>query len=372
MPTNVTAEYAKAERDYQQASTAIEKLKTLEVMLKEVPKHKGTEALRAEIKTKISKLKEKLLKERESKKRGFSLAVKKEGAAQIVFVGPPNTGKTTILNLLSNSTYQTAPYPHTTAKPQIGTLDYETVKLQLVDLPPLIEDAALKQAPYFAIIRNADLALLIVESLEQIPRLLKEFSDSHILLNKPRPPIVIKRSGTGGLTFVGDKFIQTSMEEVKKVLREHNIANATVEIFSPVQLDDFFEVLDEKLAYLPAIIVINKQDTEKKPTKKGKFDIIPFSAIKQHNLQILKDKIWEKLNLIRVRTKEPGKKPSTKEPITLPKGSCIKDMAQYIHKDFLKKFNYARVWGTSTKHDSANVGLDHQLHDKDVVEIHLK
>lgn len=372
MPTNVTVEYAKAERDYQQASTSVEKLKCLEIMLREVPKHKGTEALRAEIKTKISKIKEKLIKEKEQKKKGYSLAVKKEGAAQVVIVGPPNTGKTSLINSLTNAKYETAPYPFTTAKPNLGMLDYQTVKLQIVDLPPLIEDAALKQAPYFAIIRNADLVLLVIDSMDQLPSLVKEFSDSHILLNKPKPSIIIRRNPTGGLNFIGEKLIQTNLDNVKKVLRDHNIANADVEIFSKVTLDDFFEILDERLAYLPALVVLSKQDKEEKLPKFKNFEVVSIPDIQKDNLEILKDKIWQKLGLIKVYTKEPGKKPSLKEPITLRKDSTIRDMAPHIHKDFIKKFNYARVWGKSAKHDSQTVGLDHKLKDNDIIEIHLK
>lgn len=372
MPTNVTAEYAAAERAYHQTSTPAEQIKALELMLREVPKHKGTEVLRMEIKTKISKLKEKLLKERESKKKGYSLAVKKEGAAQIVLAGPPNTGKTSLLNRLAGSTYDTAPYPHTTTKPNLGTLDYRTVKLQLVDLPPLIEDAAVKQATYFSIIRNADMVLIVIDDLMQLEGLLKEFADSHILLNKPKPPIRVKREATGGLTFIGEKLVQASMDDVKKALRDYNLANAVIEIFEPVGLEDFFEVLNEKLAYLPALIVLNKQDSGGKTYRKGRFEIIPISVEKGGNLKLLREMIWQKLGLIKIYTKEPGKKPSMKEPITLKKGSSIREMAAYVHKDFIKKFNYAKIWGRSAKHAGMKVGPEHQLEDEDIVEIHLK
>ncbi len=370
MPINATVEYAKAERDYQQASTDIEKLKCLEVMLREAPSHKGGETLRAEIKTKISKIKEKLLKEKETKKKGYSLSVKKEGAAQVVLVGPPNTGKTSLLNALTNAQYDTAEYPFTTTKPNLGTLDYQTVKLQLVDLPPLNPDAALKQATYFAIIRNADLALIVVDDLKQVKQLLKDFSDSHILLNKPKPAIRIRKTSTDGLEFIGEKLIKAEMDDVKKVLRENNVANAIIEVFEPVELDDFFEVMNEKLAYLPALIVWNKQ-TKGKLLKHQNFEILPTSVTEKFNLDLLQEKMWEKLRLIKVYTKEPGKKPKMTEPITLKIGSSIKDMAMHVHKDFIKKFKYARVWG-SAKHDGAAVGLDYKLGDNDIVEIHLK
>ena len=368
MPINATPEYAVAEREYTKASTNVEKLQCLEKMLSLAPSHKGGETLRAEIKTKISKLKEKLLKERESKKKGYSLAVKKEGAAQVVLVGPPNTGKTALVNKLSKSNYEVGGYAFTTSKPNLGTLDYKTVKIQLVDLPPLIEGAAIKQAPYFAIIRNANLALLIIDDPKQLPPLLKDFEDSHILLNKPRPSIRIKRNATGGLEFIGEKFVQGKIEIVKKILREHNVASAVVEIFDTVKPEDFFEVIDEKLAYLPALIVLNKQ-TKNELGKWEKFEIISLVG---DEFDLLKDKIWENLKLIKIYTKEPGKKPKMTHPITLEEGSTIKDMAQHVHKDFIKKFDYAKIWGKSAKHASMKVGPEHKLADDDVVEIHLK
>ncbi|MFH1395781.1 MAG: GTPase [archaeon] len=371
MPTNVTAEYAAAEMEYQKAITVTDKLKGLERMLREVPKHKGTEVLRMEIKTKISKLKEKAIREKEQKKGGFSLAVKKEGAAQVVIVGPANTGKSSLLNALTKAKSSVSHYPFTTTKPEIGAMPYQTVQIQMVDFPPLLEDASIKQTPLFGIIRNSDFILIVVDKIEQIKPLLKEFADSNIILNRKKPAIKIIREATGGLEIIGEKLIEADLDAVKRVLRNHGIANASVEVFSEVKLEDFFEVLDEKLAYLPAVIAWNKQESGK-VIKKGVWETVPVSATSGYNLELLKNKIWEHLGLIKIYTKEPGKRPILKNPITLPEGSTIKDMAEHVHKDFIKKFKYARVWGKSAKHDSASVGIDHKLKDNDIVEIHLK
>jgi len=372
MPTNVTGEYAAAEIAYQKATTTTEKLKGLELMLREVPKHKGTEVLRMEIKTKISKLKEKAIKEKEQKKGGgHSLYVKKEGAAQVVIVGPANTGKSSLLNALTKAKSPIGHYPFTTTKPEIGAMPYQTVQIQLVDLPPLMEDASIKQTTLFAIIRNADLALLVVDKISQIKPLLKEFADSNIILNRKKPAIKITRDATGGLEIIGEKLIDADLDAVKLALRNHGISNATIEVFSEVKLEDFFEVLDEKLAYLPALIAWNKQESGKL-IKKKVWETVPVSAQAGYNLELLKDKVWEHLELIKIYTKEPGKKAVKENPVTLRLGATIKDMAENVHKDFINKFKYARVWGNSAKHDGASVGIDHKLADNDVVEIHLK
>lgn len=375
MPTNVSVEYAIAEKNYQQASTPQEQLKCLQEMLRTAPTHKGGETLRAEIKGKIAKLKEKLEKEAQRKKGGFTLSVKKEEAAQVVLVGPPNTGKSSILNVLTKAQSPVGNYPFTTTKPELGVMEYETVRIQIVDMPPLVEDASIKQGPLFSVIRNGDLVILVLDNLSQLEPLAREFTDTNILLNKERPPIKIRREASGGITIIGEKLVQNNPEEIRKVFQDYGINNAVVEVFAPVTLDDFFVVIEEKIAFLPAFVVLNKQDNfheMSKTSRESDFEIIPFSAKTKTNLDLLKDRIWYYLGLVRVYTKEPGK-PATKEnPITIKKGSAIKDIAEYIHKDFLKKFRYARIWGSSVRHQGQVVGLGHRLGDKDIVEIHLK
>ena len=201
--------------------------------------------------------------------------------------------------------------------------------------------------------------------------MLKEFQESNIILNRKKPAIKIHRGSTGGLEFIGSKLINADLDAVKKVLRDHGIANASIEIFSEVKLEDFFEVLDEKLAYIPALVALNKVTVGKTKKEKGWY-ILPISASENYNLDILKDKMWNLLELVKVFTKEPGKPPTNTNPVTLNKGSTIKDMAVHVHKDFIKKFKYARVWGKSAKHDGAAVGMEHVLDDDDVVEVHLK
>lgn len=281
MPTNVTVEYAVAEREYQQASTNTEKLKCLEKMLSTCPTHKGCEGLRAEIKTKISKLKEKFKKEREQKKKGFSLAIKKEGAAQVVLIGPPNSGKSTLLKQLTGAKVEIAGYPFTTTKPEIGMMDVDGIKIQIIEIPAITKDfEETEQGPTFlGIIRTADLMVWFYNTKEEKQLLKKELADIKI------PKVDYQRSN-----------------------QKNN---------NPKQL------------------------------------------------------IWQSLNIIKVYTKEPGKKPSF-PPVPLKKGSTIKNMASKIHKDFIKKFNYARIWGSSARFPGQTCGINHKLKDNDIVELHLK
>jgi small GTP-binding protein len=277
MPTNVTAEYAAADMEYTKASTTEEKLKALQKMLSAAPTHKGAEKLRQEIKTKISKLKDKQRKETEQKKGKAGISVPKEGAAQIILVGMTNSGKSTLLKKLTGAKVEIGAYPYTTRKPEVGMMDYKGIKLQIVELPAVVEDFEDSEngRAYLGIMNQTDLVVLLFKDV-------KEYG-----------------------------ILQKELDEVK----------------------------------VKKIIYNEKND--------------------------IKEDIWRNLNIIKVYTKEPGKKPSY-PPFAVDKGSTIRDMAAHVHKDFIKKFKFARVWGKSAKHDGQQVGIDHKLQDDDIVELHMK
>ncbi len=376
MPTNVTAEYAAAELEYQKAAATEEKLKALEKMLRHAPSHKGCENLRADIKTKIAKLKGKAEKEKEQqRKKGGAAAVtiKKEGAAQVVIAGPPNTGKSALFNRLTNGKSAVGDYPFTTTKPIAGMLSYNGVLLQVVDLPPFIEGSAAKHAPLFALARSADIVLLVLDDVSALAGLRAEFEKSRIKLNQHKPPIKIKKEPAGGIIIRGEQFLQGCMPiEVREVVRLNGFMNATVEIRGPVLLQDIEDALNEGIAFLPALVVLNqKEGGQVKIRKKDGIEMFEVDILK-NSLEALKQKIWENLSLIRIYTKEPGRQPSRENPLTLRRGDTIRDMARYIHKDFVKRFKFARVWGKSAKFEGQVVGLEHKLEDEDVVEMHLK
>ncbi len=275
MPVNPTIEYQKAEREFSEARTISEKLSALHKMLQTAPSHKGAENLRAEIKSKIAKYKKLAEKEKQQRKKSSTQAIKKEGAATVCIVGTTNSGKSTLLKNLTNANVKISNYPYTTTKPEIGVLDYKGVKIQIIEIPSIIENYInTENGPFnLSIIRLADLLIL---------------------------------TGNIGL--------------VKKELEKEDIN-------------------------------------------------IKFIIYK--NQENIKDIIWENLDLIKVYTKEPGKKPKF-PPVPLKKGSTIKELAKEIHQDFIKKFKFARVQGTSVKHQNQHCGLNHKLHDEDIVELHIR
>src|SRR3989344_2630921 len=309
MPINADYKYVEAQKKLEEAKTTEEKIRALEAVLSASPDHKGAQKLRQEIKTKIAKLKVRSEKERD-RKSGYSISIKKEGAAQVVLLGLTNSGKSTILSKITNYKPLIAEYEFTTKKPEIGIMDYEGIKIQIIELPAIFPGfyESDKGPSYLGIAKSADLIIIVLDGTknceEDLKLIEKEFYQGSLYLKK------IKGK---------------NHEEAKNCL-----------------------------------VIINKNLQQK-------FNC-PYNACWVDDI---KRGIWNLLGLIYVYTKQPGK-PKDHPPVALEKGNRIKDLASIVHKDFIANFRYARVWGKSVKHNAATVGLDHKLQEGDIVELHLK
>ena len=326
MPANLTPEYIAAEKNFRMAKTTLEKIACLEEMLSVMPKHKGTDHLRADLRTKIAKLTQSLDKKTATQRA--SMMIEKTGAGQVVIIGLPNTGKSQIVSSLTKATPTVAAYPFTTHNAMPGMMVFENIQIQLIDMPPLSE-----QPPEWwllNIIRRAD-ALLLVVDLSQDP--IKQMEALVTRLNE-------KRIGLGQ--------------------DNQDVANE-----------------DAPLSYKKALIVGNKSDLDDgglnfralQSRYGGPPPAIAISALGQ-GLDELRLKVFQMLDIIRVYTKTPGGKPDMTDPITLEKGSTLEDAAISVHKDFGKKMKYARIWG-SGKFDGVMVKRDHVLQDGDIIELHV-
>jgi len=329
MPANLPPQYYEAEKRYRDARTNEERLAILKEMWAIMPKHKGTDKLQGDLKAKISELKKEMQKPRTAGRRTYSRRVPRQGAAQVVLIGSPNVGKSQILSRLTKATPQVAPYPFTTQEPQVGMIEFEDIKIQLIDTPPITSDFIQPWLP--PIIRSADLVLLVVdlgrdEVLEEVDEVVRRLEESRIKLVSDEPE---------GVGLFGD-------------------------------------------AYKKTIILGNKSDLEGagpnlealKGLYADKFPIISASSKDSGNGIRLKKEIYQTLNIIRVYTKEPGKPADLKDPVVLKKGSIVLDAAKAIHKDFAHNLRYVRMWGSS-KFDGQQVDRDHPLKDGDIVEFHL-
>ncbi|MGD1118737.1 MAG: GTPase [Dehalococcoidales bacterium] len=325
MPANLTPQYLEAEKNFRLAKTTQEKIAWLEEMLAVMPKHKGTDHLRADLRTKLAALTKSI--DKKSATQHASTKIEKAGAAQVAVIGPPNTGKSQIVASITNARPTVAAYPYTTQTATPGMMHFENVQIQLVDTPPLGE-----QPPEWwlvNIVRRAD-ALLIVVDLSQDP--------------------------------------VAQAEALIAVLHEKNIVLGK----APETENDAESIIN----YKKVLIVGNKSDLDAdglgymllEERFKDKVPSIAVSAV--GNLEALKKEIFRMLDVIRVYTKTPGAKPDMTDPIILARDSTLEMAATSIHKSFALRMKYARVWG-SGKFDGIMVKRDHVLQDGDIIELHL-
>jgi len=385
MPANVTPEYLAAEEEYRRARTPKEKLKALEKMLSLIPKHKGTEKMQMQIKRKISKTKEEMETRVRKSSRGPTFNVKKEGAAQIALVGLPNSGKSLILHQLTNADVTVDNYPFTTKMPTPGMMEYKDVQIQLVEIPAIIKDVSLGKGfglQILSAIRAADAVALIIDlslnPLEQMKTILDELEKGGIKLNEEPPDLEIVKKAEGGIDIRGKQFFSGDEQIMKELLLKEKIHNAIIVFRSETTLEQFQEALDESKAFRPAIILATKGDIKNSKRnfavlKKyySDYDIVPISAEKKINLEHVQESIYKSLNIIRVYTKTPGEEVAY-PPITMKPHSTVYKAAGRVHKQFQRKFKYAKIWGPSAKYDGQKVGSDHVLQDGDIVEVHIR
>jgi small GTP-binding protein len=349
------------------------RIKELKEKLAKTPVNKGTEKELARLKARIAKL-EDALEKNSAKKAGYSYSVKKRGDATIVLIGPPSSGKSTLLNALTNARSKTADYEFTTLDVIPGIMEYNGAEIQILDLPGLIKGAA--QGKGFGkkvlnVARSADLILLIsdVERFEMFEIMKKELYDAGIRLNKEKPRVKVIKKDRGGLE-IHTPF-KENLEKFVEISREFGLVNAEISIIENLSPSDFLDFLAGNRVYIPCLEVLNKIDQLK--TQKSNFEgKILISAKNGTNLEFLKEKIWEKLGLLRIYLKKPGKEPDMEKPLIVRKGSSIADVCTKIHHLFYQRFKFARLWSDSAKFQGRRVGLEYLVQDKDIVELHFK
>jgi ribosome-interacting GTPase 1 len=330
MAANLTPQYLEAEAEYKKAHTAEERLACLKKMWSLLPKHKASEKLQAELKTKISDAnKEVEYERRHPKKAGLSYKIPKQGAGQYVLVGGPNAGKSRLLSRLTRAAPEVAPYPFTTHEPLPGMMEWEDVRVQLIDLPPITAD--FMEGYVSSMVRSADAALLLVDLADDDGPFAAE--------------AVLERLVKTKTILVGEKPAAVEDPTIEH-LRTMMVANKC----DLPGADERLEIVRELFAQ--------------------RFPIEVISAEHGTGLEVLRTAIYRFLNVIRVYTKQPGKPPDLTSPFTCPIGSTLVEMASLVHRDFAEGLKSARIWGTGV-FDGQTVKRDHVLHDKDVVELHL-
>ncbi len=356
-----------------------EKIKEFEEELRKTPYNKRTQGHIGLVKAKIARLKDRIEKKEKGKGKRSGFAVKKTGDATVVLAGFPSVGKSTLLNKLTNAESKVADYAFTTLNIIPGLLKYRNASIQLLDAPGLIKGAAQgkgKGKGVLSIIKLADLLLIMIDinDLRQLKIIEKELYEANIRINKEMPNIRINKTERNGIEIASNSS-HLAKETITAILREYKIANACVSINEDVTEDELIDFLEGNRKYVPAIIVLNKEDlaSEEQKRKAAKIsEAIMISAEKNTNIEKLKEEIFKKLKLIQIFLKQIGKKADLKEPLIMKEGCKIRNVCEKLHRDFINKFRFARVWGNSAKFPGQRFNLEHELKDKDVVQIHLR
>lgn len=391
MPTNLTVYAKKKWNEVIHAKTPQEKLEKLQEFLSLIPKHKGTEKLCAQTKTKIATLRKEIEeKKRQRKGRGGPrFFLEKEGAAQIVILGQTKSGRSSLLTSVTNAKTEVSDYPYTTLEPVPGMLQFEDLQFQIVEAPALLEGSATGGSwgqQTLGLARNADGIILMIdlqdEATKQLETIRNELEKARIMVQKPRARVDIQRKHVGaGLRIIAvGKLVNCNLRDVENLLKGYRIIDATVKIYGEATLDDVEDAIFESTTYRPAILVANKTDTleatrnlqELRHMAGANLTIIPVSCKTKRGLEKLGPAIFKALEIIRVYTKEPNDRTSSNNPFILKRGSTVGDLARQIHSDFIERFAYARIWGKRLPFSPQKVGSSFALDDRDVVELHTK
>jgi len=365
-----------------------EDIEAIEEEIANTPYNKSTEAHIGRLKSKLAQKKEKL-QNRSSAGGGQGYAVEKTGDATVALVGFPSVGKSTLLNALTNAESEVGSYEFTTLDVNPGMLQYRGANIQLLDVPGLIEGAADGRGggrEVLSVVRTADLVLFVLSvfEIDQYDRLREELYNNKIRLDTRPASVSVTKNIKGGLKVTTSGDVGLEEETVKQVLREYDYINADVTIREELTIDRLVDALMDNRVYLPSLVSVNKADLiepdylETVNEQLRERDLTPeravfISAEKERGLDSLKESIWESLGLIRVYMDKPGRGVDYDEPLIVRKGSStIDDVLDKLGSDFRQRFRFARVSGPSAKHDEQQVGMDHELHDEDVLRLIMR
>jgi ribosome-interacting GTPase 1 len=387
LPANLTAEAKAKWNKAQQARTAKEKISALQEFLSAIPKHKGNERLRAQIKRKIALLKAEVRAKKRGGGRGAERSIQRAGAAQIVILGLTKVGRSSLLTAVTAARPIVASYPYATQENVPGMLQFEDLQLQLIELPALVPDRDGKfvfQEGSADLVRNCDGLIVMVdlgaEPVEQFDQIVAELAHSQVGITKLESNVSVVKTQAGGLQlFAAGRLVGCTRDQVASLLKSYTIPNAVVRTTGDASLDDIEDViLETNLNYKPTIVVANKADLPNAPENSRRLlehvgsmtDLLVTSCLTKFGVSELGRKLFETLDLVRVYTKEPNASAASPEPFVIKGGTTVGELSRQIHTALFREFKYARVWGESVSYEGERVGISHVLLDGDVVEIH--
>ncbi|GAB6030173.1 hypothetical protein CHUAL_005849 [Chamberlinius hualienensis] len=359
----------------------LEKIATIEAEMARTQKNKATSAHLGLLKARLAKLRRELITPKSSgggTGEGFDVA--KTGDARIGFVGFPSVGKSTLLTNLAGVYSEVAAYEFTTLTTVPGVIKYKGAKIQLLDLPGIIEgakDGKGRGRQVIAVARTCSLIFIVLDVLKplQHKRLIEhELEGFGLRLNKQPPNIVFRKKDKGGVS-LQTMCTQTELdlETVKNILAEYKIHNADITLRYDATSDDLIDVIEGNRIYVPCIYILNKIDQISLEELDVIYKIphtVPISAHHRWNFDDLLEKMWDYLKLIRIYTKPKGQLPDYESPVVLSgEQPTVEDFCDKLHRSIIREFKYALVWGSSVKHQPQKVGKEQILNDEDVVQV---
>lgn len=359
-----------------------EKIKAIQDEMARTQINKATEHHLGLLKAKIAKLKREQ-EDIETKKGGGKadgFDVRRAGDATVVFIGLPSVGKSTLLNKLTDADSAVGAFQFTTVTVVPGMLEYRGAKIQVLDLPGIIKGASTGKGlgkRILSVARSADLVLLILDVFQPYHEevLVNELGNIGIRLNKLPPNITIEKSSMGGIAIAQQiKLTKISEQHLKDLLHIYGIVSARVVIREDVTSEQVADHIAGNISYSKSLTVLNKIDLVdrafiKDLKTKIKSEVIEVSANSDINIDLLKEKIYEKLKFIRIYMRPKGGETDFKEPLIAREGDSVEDVCNKLHRNMKKQFRYGMVWGRSVKFGGQRVGLDHILFDEDVLTI---
>ena len=300
----------------------------------------------------------------------------------MALVGFPSVGKSTILNQITNAESKIGAYEFTTLEVIPGVMEYRGAQIQIFDIPGIISGAAHGRGrgrEILSVARNSDLIVMVLDVFQPQHQelILEELNNIGIRPNQSPPDVRVKRRKIGGVKL--DSTVPLShMDEksIRSILNEYGVHSADVLIREDVTMDRFIDSLDSSIVYIPLLIVVNKIDLVDalflEKVKRKLPHALYIAADKQLNIDELKEEIFQQLELIRIYLKPQGQKADLEEPLIVRKGSTVENVARRLHRDFVRNFRHANVWGDSVKFPGQKIGLEHVLEDKDILRIIVK
>jgi small GTP-binding protein len=361
-----------------------QEIKKIEEEILKTQKNKATEHHIGKLKAKLARLHNEFEKRKSTGIKGKGFAIKKSGDATVGLVGFPSIGKSTLLNQLTDANSRVGVYEFTTIEVIPGMMKYNGANIQILDLPGLITGASVGKGrgrEILSAVRNVDLILFIIDPKHKnhLNLMKEELNKAGLRLNQNKPDVVVKTKEFGGISINSTINLSYLNKDIIKSIASEYVTNAEIIIREDITEDQLIDVFIQNRKYVPAIVVINKQDLISKEYlkerindfKKENWNVLSISASKRIGLNNLKKIIFSELHLIRIFMKPIGGKPDFNEPLILKRGKIVDDACKKLHRDFKTNFRYAQVWGKSAKYPGQKVGLEHVLEDGDILTLNI-